>query len=66
MAIPKSLGNIYREMESDLGLPIPKTGYLLPWAKNGVLLLNAVLTVEAHKGRFPPEIPLGAVHGSGD
>ena len=49
VAIPKSLGNIYKEMESDLGLPIPKTGCLLPWAKNGVLLLNAVLTVEAHK-----------------
>ena len=49
VAIPKSLGNIYKEMESDLGLPIPKTGCLLPWAKNGVLLLNAVLTVEALK-----------------
>ena len=49
VAIPKSLGTIYKEMESDLGLMIPKTGCLLPWAKNGVLLLNAVLTVEAHK-----------------
>ena len=49
VAIPKSLGNIYKEMEADLGLEIPKTGCLLPWAKNGVLLLNAVLTVEAHK-----------------
>ena len=49
VAIPKSLGNIYKEMESDLGLEIPKTGCLLPWANQGVLLLNAVLTVEAHK-----------------
>lgn len=49
VAIPKSLGNIYKEMESDLGLEIPKTGCLLPWANHGVLLLNAVLTVEAHK-----------------
>ena len=49
VAIPKSLGNIYKEMESDLGLEIPKTGCLLPWANNGVLLLNSVLTVEAHK-----------------
>lgn len=49
VAIPKSLGNIYKEMESDLGLEIPKTGWLLPWANHGVLLLNAVLTVEAHK-----------------
>ena len=49
VAIPKSLGNIYKEMESDLGLKIPKTGCLLPWANHGVLLLNAVLTVEAHK-----------------
>ena len=49
VAIPNSRGNIYKEMESDLGLEIPKTGCLLPWANHGVLLLNAVLTVEAHK-----------------
>jgi uracil-DNA glycosylase len=47
--IPKSLGNIYRELQSDLGLPIPETGCLLPWAQQGVLLLNSVLTVEHGK-----------------
>lgn len=49
VAIPKSLVNIYKEMESDLGLEMPKTGCLLPWANHGVLLLNSVLTVEAHR-----------------
>lgn len=47
--IPKSLGNIYREMESDLGISPPAHGYLKHWAEEGVLLLNAILTVEAHK-----------------
>jgi uracil-DNA glycosylase len=47
--IPKSLGNIYRELQSDLGLPIPTTGCLRPWTGQGVLLLNAVLTVAEGK-----------------
>ncbi|MDF9802387.1 uracil-DNA glycosylase [Streptomyces sp. HB372] len=42
---PPSLRNIYKEMEQELGLPIPDNGYLMPWAEQGVLLLNAVLTV---------------------
>ncbi|MFE9259064.1 uracil-DNA glycosylase [Streptomyces sp. NPDC006879] len=42
---PPSLRNIYKEMQADLGLPIPDNGYLMPWAQQGVLLLNAVLTV---------------------
>lgn len=42
---PPSLVNIYKELHDDLGLPIPQTGYLMPWAKSGVLLLNTVLTV---------------------
>jgi uracil-DNA glycosylase len=46
---PPSLLNIYKELETDLGLPRPKTGFLEPWAKQGVLLLNSVLTVEAGK-----------------
>ncbi len=46
--IPPSLVNIYKELNSDLGLPIPNHGYLVPWAKQGVLMLNAVLTVRAH------------------
>jgi uracil-DNA glycosylase len=47
--IPKSLGNIYKELQSDLGLPIPATGCLRPWTGQGVLLLNAVLTVAEGK-----------------
>lgn len=49
VTIPKSLNNIYKELEADLGLTAPQTGCLLPWAEHGVLLLNSVLTVEAHK-----------------
>lgn len=45
VALPPSLRNIYKELESDLGIKAGKNGYLLPWAKQGVLLLNAVLTV---------------------
>lgn len=46
---PPSLQNIFKELESDLGIPFPKANSLKPWAKQGVLLLNAVLTVEEHK-----------------
>lgn len=42
---PPSLQNIFRELQADLGHPIPEHGYLLSWAKQGVLLLNSVLTV---------------------
>jgi uracil-DNA glycosylase len=42
---PPSLVNIYKEMNADLGIPIAQTGDLTPWAENGVLLLNAILTV---------------------
>ncbi len=45
---PPSLQNIFKELESDLGIPFPKHNSLKPWAKEGVLLLNAVLTVEEH------------------
>jgi uracil-DNA glycosylase len=41
--------NIFKELRSDLGVPLPKTGNLTPWAQQGVLLLNAVLTVRAHQ-----------------
>lgn len=47
--IPPSLQNIYKELHDDLGYKIPDHGFLLDWAKQGVLLLNTVLTVEAHK-----------------
>ena len=47
--IPKSLCNIYKELESDLEIPPAGSGCLRTWAENGVLLLNSILTVEAHK-----------------
>ena len=46
--IPPSLVNIYKELADDLGCYIPNNGYLVKWAKQGVLLLNTVLTVRAH------------------
>ncbi len=46
---PPSLMNIYKEMKTDLGIDPPKHGHLSSWAEQGVLLLNSVLTVEAHK-----------------
>ncbi|HKM17608.1 MAG: uracil-DNA glycosylase [Firmicutes bacterium] len=49
VAIPPSLLNIFKELQSDLNCEIPDNGYLVPWAKQGVLLLNAVLTVRANQ-----------------
>lgn len=46
---PPSLVNIYKELKQDIGLPIPATGNLTKWAEQGVLLLNAVLTVRANE-----------------
>ena len=46
---PPSLVNIYKELNTDLGCYIPNNGYLTKWAKQGVLLLNTVLTVRAHQ-----------------
>lgn len=46
---PPSLQNIFKEIEQDLGRPIPMTGNLTRWAEQGVLLLNATLTVRAHQ-----------------
>jgi uracil-DNA glycosylase len=53
---PPSLVNIYKELEADLGIPRPSHGFLESWAKQGVLLLNSVLTVEmaqaaSHQGK---------------
>ncbi|WP_414641319.1 uracil-DNA glycosylase [Archangium sp.] len=53
---PPSLVNLFKELQSDVGVPKPKDGSLVPWAKRGVLLLNAVLTVReglanAHEGQ---------------
>ena len=47
--IPPSLRNIYKELVSDVGIEIPQSGDLTNWAKQGVLLLNATLTVRAHQ-----------------
>lgn len=49
VAPPPSLVNIYKEIKEDLGLPVPAHGNLEAWARRGVLLLNAALTVEANK-----------------
>lgn len=56
VAFPPSLRNIFTELKTDLGLPLPTNGDLTPWARQGVLLLNSVLTVRAgaagsHAGR---------------
>lgn len=48
VAVPPSLMNIYQELHDDLGCTIPNNGYLEKWARQGVLLLNTVLTVRAH------------------
>jgi uracil-DNA glycosylase len=45
---PPSLVNIYKELRDDVGFEIPNHGYLTPWADQGILMLNAVLTVRAH------------------
>ena len=47
--IPPSLVNIYKELHDDLGCDIPNNGYLMPWAKQGVFLLNTVMSVEEGK-----------------
>ena len=47
--IPQSLQNIYKELNSDLGIPIARTGYLKAWADEGIMLLNTTLTVSAHQ-----------------
>jgi uracil-DNA glycosylase len=53
---PASLRNIYKELATDVGFRLPNNGYLAPWAKQGILMLNAVLTVRAgeansHQGK---------------
>ena len=54
--VPRSLQNIYQELRTDLGIPTPTTGDLTPWTRQGVMLLNRVLTVQAgvsgsHRGK---------------
>ena len=64
--IPRSLENIYTELQSDLGLPRPSTGDLTPWAEAGVFLLNRVLTVRpgasaSHRGKGWEEVTACAI-----
>jgi uracil-DNA glycosylase len=65
--LPPSLLNIFKELRDDLGVPIPKNGSLTSWAEQGVLLLNAVLTVEegkaaAHQGKGWEEFTDRIIH----
>ena len=64
--VPRSLVNIYTELESDLGLPRPASGDLSPWADQGVLLLNRVLTVApgkpaSHRGKGWESVTAAAI-----
>ncbi|AEW93059.1 uracil-DNA glycosylase [Streptantibioticus cattleyicolor NRRL 8057 = DSM 46488] len=56
VTVPPSLRNVFKELGDEYGYPMPDNGYLMPWARQGVLLLNAVLTVRqgeanSHKGK---------------
>ena len=64
--LPRSLTNIFRELSEDLGVPVPSTGDLTPWAEQGVLLLNRCLTVRpgapaSHRGRGWEEVTERAI-----
>ena len=60
--VPRSLANIYRELHDDLGCPSPTSGDLTPWAEQGVLLLNRVLTVAPRLAGVAPRQGLGGGH----
>lgn len=71
VSIPPSLQNIFKELHADIGMPIPATGDLEPWARQGVLLLNATLTVLAgrpmsHHGKGWEEFTASAVKALSD
>ncbi len=59
---PPSLMNMFKELHHDLGCKVPNNGCLIPWAKQGVMLLNAVLTVRAHEAELAQGQGLGDVH----
>jgi uracil-DNA glycosylase len=68
VALPRSLKNIYKELVSDIGCPSPKSGDLSGWSRQGVLLLNQVLTVGvgspgSHHGNGWEEFTQAALHG---
>ncbi|MBX3032999.1 MAG: uracil-DNA glycosylase [Bdellovibrionaceae bacterium] len=67
VAFPPSLQNIFKELNADLGVPVPRHGSLEKWAKQGVLLMNAVLTVEegraaSHQGKGWEEFTDRIIH----
>lgn len=69
--VPRSLGNIYKELVSDLGVQQPSNGDLTPWADRGVLLLNRVLTVQlgqpgSHRGKGWEEFTAAAIRAIAD
>jgi uracil-DNA glycosylase len=69
--LPGSLRNMYRELQDDLGVPPAKSGYLVKWATQGMLMLNAVLTVRAgqpnsHKGKGWEEFTDAAIRAVGE
>lgn len=71
VAVPPSLVNIYKELKADLGIQPPQHGFLLDWAKQGVLMLNAVLTVQAgmaasHQGKGWENFTDAIVHALND
>ena len=62
IVIPPSLLNIFKELESDLNIPIPNSGNLQSWANQGVLLLNTVLTVEKDNANSHKDLGLSLIH----
>ena len=56
VGIPPSLVNIYKELKDDIGCYIPDNGYLEKWARQGILMLNTVLTVRAHQANSHKDI----------
>ena len=62
---PPSLANMLKELHADLGCKVPNNGHLVPWAEQGILMLNAVLTVRAHQANSHKGMGLGDVHRRG-
>jgi len=65
VAVPPSLLNIYKELHDDVQFRLPNHGCLIPWAEQGVLLLNAVLTRARSPGQFASRQRLGKFHRRG-